>query len=106
MEEVTIYSGNTYHVFFFEGDTLIEVHMSCTQAHSLVLDGCYLDNQKHPLVSLPNDMYVCVPMGVHDLQAVAQEGGYIQLFAEDLFSIKVLPAKEIEEGFIKLFYDA
>jgi len=106
MEEVTIYSKSTYHVFFFEGDTLIEVHMSCTQAHSRVLDECYLDNQKHPLVSLPNDMYVCVPMGVHDLQIVAQEGGYIQLFADDLYSIKVFPTKDIEEGFIKLFYDA
>jgi hypothetical protein len=45
-------------------------------------------------------------MGVHDLQAVAQEGGYISLFADDLYSIKVLPTKDIEEGFIKLFYDA
>jgi hypothetical protein len=106
MEEVTIYAGSTYHVFYFEGDTLIEVHMSCTEAHSRVLDGCYMEDYTHPMVSLQNDMYVCVPMGVHDLQAVAQEGGYISLFADDLYSIKVLPTKDIEEGFIKLFYDA
>jgi hypothetical protein len=106
MNEVTIYSGDTYHVFFFEGDTLIEVHMSCTKAHSRVLDRCYLEDQKHPLVSLPNGMYICIPIGMQELQAVAQEGGYIKLFADDLYSIEVLPMKEIEEGFIKLFYNA
>jgi hypothetical protein len=43
---------------------------------------------------------------MQELQAVAQEGGYIKLFADDLYSIEVLPMKEIEEGFIKLFYNA
>lgn len=105
MTEVTIYSGDTYHVFFFEGNTLMEVHMSCATLWSRVLDTCYLENQEHPLVSFDNDMWVCVPMEPEDLQSVSQTGGTIKLHADDLYSIKVDAVGSIEKGFIELFYE-
>jgi len=50
-------------------------------------------------------MNVIVPLTSEELQEVAYEGGWLYLFADDLYAIKVDPLSGIEEGFISLFYD-
>lgn len=105
MDEVCIYSNNTYHVFFFEGNTLKEVHFACTTAWSRVLSTTYLPEVEHPLVSLWTDMQIIVPLTPDQLREVAQKGGSLQLFADDLYFVKVDPLQDLEKGFVSLFYD-
>ena len=106
MKEVTIHSRNTYHVFCFEGETLKEVHFSCTTPYSRVINTTYLPDMEYPVVSLYNDLQVCVPLNAQELEAVSQNGGLLSFFGDDLYSIKVSPLGEIEKGFIDLFYKA
>jgi len=105
MNEVAIYSLGTYHLFLFEGNTLIEVHYAVTTAWSRVLNRTYLPDVERPLVSVSNDMNVIVPLTPAELQEVAYKGGWLYLFADDLYAIKVDPLSALEEGFISLFYD-